>query len=62
MGGPTITIGFNDNLGWAHTVNTHDGWDLYELTLTESGGYQFDDEDLAFDEARSRDQDIRGNR
>src|SRR5208337_3029823 len=30
---PMVTIGFNDNLGWSHTVNLHDCDDIYELTL-----------------------------
>ena len=34
---PVIQIGFNDRLGWTHTVNTQDGEDLYELTLSGDG-------------------------
>lgn len=45
---PTIGVGFNQNLGWAHTVNTHDGWDLYELTL-DGDGYVYDGETLPFE-------------
>ncbi len=37
VGIPTLAIAFNDYLGWTHTVNTFDGADLYELTLTEDG-------------------------
>ncbi len=37
VGGPVIEIGFNDNLGWTHTVNTYDGTDLYDLTLSGDG-------------------------
>ncbi|HEV3447122.1 MAG TPA: penicillin acylase family protein [Gemmataceae bacterium] len=33
IGSPIITIGFNDHLGWSHTVNLHDSDDVYELTL-----------------------------
>ncbi|KZL48135.1 penicillin acylase family protein [Nodularia spumigena CS-591/04] len=33
VGIPVLAIAFNDNLGWTHTVNTHDGWDAYELKL-----------------------------
>lgn len=40
VGSPVITIGFNDRLGWTHTVNTHDGQDLFELTL-EGTGYRW---------------------
>lgn len=47
VGNPFIGVGFNQHLGWAHTVNTHDGWDLYQLTLTP-GGYLFDGEERAF--------------
>src|SRR5712692_3098040 len=38
---PVLEIAFNDNLGWTHTVNTQDGEDLYELTLS-GDGYLFD--------------------
>jgi len=37
VGTPMIGIGFNANLGWTHTVNAHDGVDLYELILEEEG-------------------------
>jgi acyl-homoserine-lactone acylase len=33
IGSPVITIGFNEQLGWSHTVNLHDSDDVYELTL-----------------------------
>jgi acyl-homoserine-lactone acylase len=33
IGIPGVAIGFNDNLGWSHTVNLHDSDDVYELTL-----------------------------
>ena len=41
VGSPLLTIAFNDHLGWTHTVNTHDGADLYELTLAD-GGYRWE--------------------
>jgi len=41
VGIPVLAIAFNDYLGWTHTVNAHDGDDLYELTLAE-GGYRWD--------------------
>ncbi|NUQ04841.1 MAG: acylase [Anaerolineae bacterium] len=49
IGLPGIEIGFNEHLGWTHTVNTHDGFDLYELTLTAAGGYLLDGEEKAFE-------------
>jgi acyl-homoserine-lactone acylase len=48
VGAPFHGIAFNDHLGWTHTVNTHDGYDLYELTLTDDG-YLFDGEVRAFE-------------
>jgi acyl-homoserine-lactone acylase len=51
IGTPMIGIGFNDNLGWTHTVNTHDGVDLYELTL-EQEGYRWDGTIKNFDIAQ----------
>jgi acyl-homoserine-lactone acylase len=41
VGIPVLAIAFNDNLGWTHTVNTFDGWDLYDLKLAGQG-YLFD--------------------
>ena len=41
VGSPVLQIAFNDDLGWTHTVNTQDGEDLYELTLSGTG-YLFD--------------------
>lgn len=37
VGFPVITVGFNDHLGWTHTVNVSDGWDVYELKLQGKG-------------------------
>ncbi|GAB1544472.1 acylase [Scytonema sp. NUACC21] len=48
VGIPVLNIAFNDNLGWTHTVNTHDGWDAYELKLVDNG-YQFDGKTRAFE-------------
>ncbi|MEO7522391.1 MAG: penicillin acylase family protein, partial [Gemmatimonas sp.] len=41
VGSPIINIGFNDRVGWTHTVNTTDTEDFYELTLSD-GGYAMD--------------------
>ncbi|WP_445628000.1 acylase [Nostoc sp. DSM 114167] len=41
VGIPVLAIAFNDYLGWTHTVNTHDGWDVYKLKLADDG-YLFD--------------------
>jgi acyl-homoserine-lactone acylase len=41
VGIPVLAIAFNDYLGWTYTVNTHDGWDAYELKLSDRG-YRFD--------------------
>jgi len=46
IGSPGINIGFNENLGWTHTVNPHDNDDVYELTLdpNDDKRYIFDGE------------------
>jgi acyl-homoserine-lactone acylase len=41
VGSPTLSMAFNEHLGWAHTVNTIDSADLYELT-TLGDAYIFD--------------------
>ncbi len=48
VGSPILTIGFNENLGWSHTVNVHDCGGLYELTLDpkDPGRYLYDDTSL----------------
>jgi acyl-homoserine-lactone acylase len=48
VGIPFVAVGFNDRLGWTHTVNTHDGADLYRLTL-DGDGYRFDGEVRPFE-------------
>ena len=48
VGFPVLTIAFNDNLGWTHTINTHDGWDAYELPLANNG-YRFNGKIRSFD-------------
>ncbi|MEH2191318.1 MAG: acylase [Nostoc sp.] len=47
VGIPVLAIAFNNNLGWTHTVNTYDGWDVYELTPA-GNGYRFDNKVLNF--------------
>ncbi len=42
VGNPILGIAFNQYIGWTHTVNTHDGWDLYKLVNGKNGGYMFD--------------------
>lgn len=49
VGLPGIAIGFNDRLGWSHTVNTYDGFDLFVLEL-EGDGYRFGDDVLTFED------------
>jgi acyl-homoserine-lactone acylase len=42
VGNPLVGIAFNDQLGWTHTNNTLDGFDLYELTLNGNGYWWLD--------------------
>jgi len=37
VGFPQLSMAFNQNLGWTHTVNTIDASDRYELTLKDDG-------------------------
>jgi len=48
VGMPMLFSGFNDNLGWTHTVNTLDASDRYELSL-QNGGYLLDGQTSPFD-------------
>lgn len=41
VGMPTLSMAFNNDLGWAFTVNTLDGCDRYEIHLRD-GGYVLD--------------------
>ncbi|MGH7477856.1 MAG: penicillin acylase family protein, partial [Longimicrobiales bacterium] len=41
VGMPVIAIGFNDRLGWTHTVNTQDTEDFYELQMSGPSSYAF---------------------
>ncbi len=47
-GMPSITMGFNENLGWAHTVNPIDASDRYELSLKDDG-YRLDGGTMPFE-------------
>lgn len=48
VGVPGIAIGFNDNLGWSHTVNTYDGADLFAVEV-DGDGYRFGDDTRPFE-------------
>ncbi|WP_445666607.1 penicillin acylase family protein [Fodinibius sp. AD559] len=50
IGVPAIMIGFNQQLGWSHTINTADVFDTYRLKL-EGKGYHFDGDTKSFDES-----------
>ena len=41
IGMPGVAIGFNENLGWSHTVNLHDSDDVYELTLDPNDDHRY---------------------
>lgn len=41
VGFPAPAIGFNDHVGWSHTVNTQDGVDVYKL-VAKGKGYLLD--------------------
>lgn len=48
VGFPILAVGFNDHLGWAHTVNPLDAYDLYRLDL-RPGGYAWEGGSRAFE-------------
>lgn len=48
VGVPVLSIAFNDNLGWTHTVNTFDGWDAYALKL-RGNSYELDGQVRSFE-------------
>jgi acyl-homoserine-lactone acylase len=48
VGMPMLFLGFNDSLGWTHTVNTLDASDRYELSLQDDG-YLLDGQVVPFD-------------
>jgi acyl-homoserine-lactone acylase len=51
IGFPVVTIGFNDDLGWAHTVNQHHSDTVYELKLNPANPreYLYDGHVLSMD-------------
>ncbi len=51
VGMPSMTLAFNDNLGWAHTVNPIDASDRYILTLRDEG-YLLDGKVVQFEKKR----------
>jgi acyl-homoserine-lactone acylase len=48
VGMPSLSMAFNNNLGWAHTVNPLDASDRYELTL-QGEGYLLDGTTVPFE-------------
>jgi acyl-homoserine-lactone acylase len=48
VGMPVLTIAFNNNLGWTHTVNPIDASDRYELAL-QGDGYILDGKTVLFE-------------
>lgn len=48
VGFPILAMAFNKSLGWSHTVNTYNGWTLYQLELAPEG-YRIDGEIHAFE-------------
>lgn len=53
VGQPVLGIAFNSDLGWTHTNNTRDGWDLYTLVPGANGGYIYDGEERPFETRES---------
>ena len=49
-GSPVVFVGHNEHLGWAHTLNTPDLIDIYELTINPDNNsqYLFDGEWIDF--------------
>lgn len=41
IGFPVVTIGFNDYLGWSHTVNEHHSEAVYELKLNANNHHEY---------------------
>jgi acyl-homoserine-lactone acylase len=51
VGMPSVTMGFNNNLGWAHTINPIDVSDRYELELN-GDSYALDGKNHPFDKRK----------
>lgn len=51
VGNPSITLGFNANVSWTHTVNTIDNTDLFQIKK-QGDTYFLDDEYLPFEEQK----------
>ncbi len=48
VGFPTLLVGFTRSHAWTHTLNAHDGADVYRLRL-DGDGYLLDDERVPFE-------------
>ncbi|MEM9868216.1 MAG: penicillin acylase family protein [Bacteroidota bacterium] len=51
VGNPSITLGFNADVSWTHTVNTIDNTDLFQIKK-QGDTYLLDDEYLPFEEQK----------
>ncbi|TFH27556.1 MAG: acylase [Bacteroidia bacterium] len=51
VGIPSLIMAFNENLGWAHTINPIDASDRYELTL-QGDGYLLDGKVVLFEKKK----------
>src|SRR5690606_26001563 len=51
---PVVAIGFNENLGWTHTVSQSKRFTLYRLTLDASDPLRYKSDDDATEEAEYR--------
>lgn len=51
LGQGFTSILFNEHLGWTHTVNEHDGADIYAVPLAGGDGYRFGGEVRAFEDS-----------
>ena len=51
VGFPVLALGFNEHLGWSHTVNPNDSTDIYELQIdpADSDRYLYNGKSIAFE-------------